>query len=76
MITNKLVKFAAERIDEEGNTLNGSEVKVTADGTFLNVVYQKDGENLFHLINPHWRLWMLQLHVQISAEVRSDRQLV
>ena len=38
--------------------------------------YQKDGENLFHLINPHWRLWMLQLHVQISAEVRSDRQLV
>lgn len=40
----RLIKFSAEKIDEDGNTLNGSEVKVTDTGTLINIVYQ-DSKN-------------------------------
>lgn len=46
--TDKLVRFASEMIGEDGNILNGAEVRVETEGdksgTYLDVVYQKDGE--------------------------------
>ena len=46
--TDKLVRFASEKIDSDGNTLNGAAVRVETEGdksgTYLDVVYQKDGE--------------------------------
>ena len=79
--SEKLVRFAAEKVDKDGNILNGSEVKVTADGTFLNVVYQKDGERKeqtlgeFSTINGKTRIKLSGDNIVLQGDISANGNL-
>lgn len=44
--SDRLIKFGAESIDDDGNIINGSKVEVTPQGTYLKVAYKDENENV------------------------------